>query len=88
MNFRILLSEETPLIMGIINCTPDSFFAGSRKNVLDEAIKTARQMVSDGAHILDIGGESSRPGSSYVSAEEEIQRVIPVIEAKIGRAHV
>ena len=81
MNLQKLMSEETPLIMGIINCTPDSFFAGSRKNVVDEALITARRMVADGAHILDIGGESSRPGSSYVSAEKEMERVIPVITA-------
>lgn len=76
-----LLSEEKPLVMGIINCTPDSFYEGSRKNAVDDALDTARKMIAGGAHILDIGGESSRPGSSYVSAEEELSRVIPVIEA-------
>ena len=67
--------------MGIINCTPDSFYEGSRKNAVSDALDTARQMVENGAAILDIGGESSRPGSSYVTDEEEIGRVIPVIEA-------
>ena len=81
MDLHKLISEKAPLVMGIINCTPDSFFEGSRKSVVEEALATARQMVSEGAHILDIGGESSRPGSSYVSSEEEINRVIPVIRA-------
>jgi dihydropteroate synthase len=81
MNIQTLISEQAPLIMGIINCTPDSFYEGSRLNLVEVALNTARQMVSDGVHILDIGGESSRPGSSYVSAEEEIRRVIPLIKA-------
>lgn len=81
MDFLKLVNDNAPLVMGIINCTPDSFFEGSRKNVLDDALITARQMVADGAHILDIGGESSRPGSLYISAEEEINRVVPLIKA-------
>ncbi len=81
MDFLKLVRDNAPLVMGIINCTPDSFFEGSRKSALGEALKTARQMVADGAHILDIGGESSRPGSLYVSAEEEMGRVIPLIAA-------
>jgi len=81
MDFQKLMSGEKPLVMGIINCTPDSFYEGSRSNAVEEALETARQMVADGAQILDIGGESSRPGSSYVSADEEIGRVIPVIKA-------
>lgn len=81
MDFLKLISDQGPLVMGIINCTPNSFFEGSRKTVVGEALETARQMVADGVHIIDIGGESSRPGSLYVSAEEEIGRVIPVIKA-------
>jgi dihydropteroate synthase len=81
MNIQQLISDKAPLIMGIINCTPDSFFKESRKNLLEDALATAGKMVEQGVHILDIGGESSRPGSSYVSAEEEIQRVVPVISA-------
>jgi len=66
--------------MGIINCTPDSFFSGSRSDSVEEAWNQARDMIEAGADILDIGGESSRPGASYVSAEEEMERVLPVIE--------
>ena len=80
MNLQELIKDKRPLIMGIINCTPDSFFKGSRKNVVEDALITARKMIGDGVDILDIGGESSRPGSSYVSAREETNRVIPVIE--------
>ncbi|WP_218783504.1 dihydropteroate synthase [Clostridium botulinum] len=66
-------------VMGIINCTPDSFYEGSRKNSLEEALKTAERMLKEGAEILDIGGESTRPGSDPVDEEEEIKRVVPVI---------
>lgn len=67
--------------MGIINVTPDSFYPGSRSTVADEAARSARQMIANGADILDIGGESTRPGSEYVDAGEERERVVPVIEA-------
>lgn len=80
-NLADLLNQDMPLVMGIINCTPDSFYEGSRRGVVREALEAALQMKEDGAAILDIGGESSRPGSSYVSAEEELERVVPVIEA-------
>jgi len=66
--------------MGIINCTPDSFYSSSRRMGIDAALKQAVAMVKDGADILDIGGESTRPGSDYVSEQEELDRVIPVIE--------
>ncbi len=75
------LSFDKPLIMGIINTTPDSFFSGSRKQALEEIVNTARQMIEDGADILDIGGESTRPGADPVSLEEELDRVIPAIKA-------
>ena len=75
------LHYERMLIMGILNATPDSFFAASRTQVADNALARAAAMVEDGADILDIGGESTRPGSDPVSAEEEQQRVVPVIEA-------
>ena len=67
--------------MGIINTTPDSFYSGSRKSKVDEALQTAAQMLNDGAAILDIGGQSTRPGSEQISAAEELKRVIPIIEA-------
>lgn len=67
-------------IMGIINATPDSFFSGSRNENRDKAVETAMKMIHEGADILDIGGESTRPGSDPVSPEEEMERVVPVIE--------
>jgi dihydropteroate synthase len=72
--------ENLPMVMGIINCTPDSFFPASRKEILADALDTARRMIDEGSDILDVGGESSRPGAAYVEAEEELSRVIPVIE--------
>ncbi|MFA6261232.1 MAG: dihydropteroate synthase [Bacteroidia bacterium] len=66
--------------MGIINITPDSFFAGSRKTALDEVQRVAEKMLTDGATILDIGGYSTRPGAIAVPVEEELKRVLPVIE--------
>ena len=68
-------------ICGIINVTPDSFSDGGKFFAIDEALKQARKLIAEGATILDIGGESTRPGSSYVEIEEEIQRVVPVIQA-------
>ena len=69
------------LVMGIVNVTPDSFSGGGQVFDVDGALRHAQRMISDGADILDIGGESTRPGSSRVSVEEEIDRVVPVIEA-------
>jgi dihydropteroate synthase len=72
---------ERTLVMGILNVTPDSFSDGGRFFNASSAIAAARQMVDDGADIIDVGGESTRPGSEPVSPEEEIRRVLPVIEA-------
>ncbi|RYF87549.1 MAG: dihydropteroate synthase [Chitinophagaceae bacterium] len=72
---------DTPLVMGIINATPDSFYAGSRQQSIDMMLSQAEKMIIDGAAILDIGGQSSRPGSVRISADEENARVIPGIEA-------
>lgn len=69
------------LIMGILNLTPDSFYDGGSYRDWSAAVEHAQRMVAEGADILDIGGESSRPGSQPVSGEEELQRVIPVIRA-------
>ena len=66
--------------MGILNVTPDSFSDGGRYNNLDSALEQAKKMVEDGVDIIDIGGESTRPGHTQISVEEEIERVIPVIE--------
>ena len=68
-------------ICGIINVTPDSFSDGGQFFAVEEALKQAKKLIAEGATILDIGGESTRPGSSYVEIEEEIQRVVPVIKA-------
>ena len=67
-------------IMGILNVTPDSFSDGGKFNSVDEALKHAIKMVEEGADIIDLGGESTRPGHSYVDADEELRRVIPVIK--------
>jgi dihydropteroate synthase len=69
------------LIMGILNVTPDSFSDGGKYTQTENAIKRAEQMVADGADLIDIGGESTRPGYTRISDEEEIERVVPIIEA-------
>lgn len=74
------LNFNRTLIMGVINVTPNSFYAGSRKEKIEEILKTASDMVENGVDIIDIGGESTRPGSEPVSEEEELNRVIPAIE--------
>jgi dihydropteroate synthase len=66
-------------VMGILNCTPDSFYPGSRLQGTEAALDAAREMIASGADILDVGGESTRPGSDPVSIEEELARVIPVV---------
>ncbi len=75
-----LLSLEEPLVMGIINATPDSFYEGHLKLKTIELLSLAGKMISDGASILDIGGLSTRPGSKPVSVQEETDRVLPAIE--------
>lgn len=75
------LNTQTPLIMGVLNVTPDSFHDGGHYNQLDKAIQQAEKMVAEGVDIIDIGGESTRPGAKPVTLEEECQRVLPVIEA-------
>lgn len=74
-------NSGTSYIMGILNVTPDSFSDGNKYNTLDKAIDHAAQMIEEGAHIIDVGGESTRPGYTKISDEEEIERVVPVIEA-------
>ncbi len=75
------LDMSTPHIMGILNATPDSFSDGGVHNSVEAACSTAAEMVAQGASILDIGGESTRPGADYVAEEEEIARTRPIIEA-------
>ncbi|MCH7382246.1 dihydropteroate synthase [Acinetobacter dispersus] len=78
---RFSLDLSQPHVMGILNVTPDSFSDGGQHHQKDQAIKHALQMVDDGATIIDIGGESTRPNASPVALEEELRRVIPVVEA-------
>ena len=78
-NKEIILGERT-LVMGILNVTPDSFSDGGRYNDLDSAMKQAERLISEGADIIDVGGESTRPGHTQITSEEEISRVVPVIE--------
>ena len=78
----------TPLIMGILNLTPDSFSGGGRLNAPDAAIARALQMQRDGADIIDIGGESTRPGANPVPAHLECERILPVIEALSAESDV
>lgn len=75
-----LIDLATPKVMGIINLTPDSFYAGSRKPLLSEALLQANKMLADGADFLDIGAYSSRPGADDISVQEETDRLLPVIE--------
>lgn len=81
-------SKKKTLIMGILNITPDSFSDGGTYQNLDEIIKRAKQMVEDGADIVDVGGESTRPGSTVVTLEEELNRVIPVIKRLVQEVEV
>ena len=78
---RLNLDLSQPHVMGILNVTPDSFSDGGRHNQIDQAVAHALQMINDGASVIDIGGESTRPGASPVTVEEEIRRVVPVVEA-------
>jgi len=76
-----LLVVDKPLIMGIINLTPDSFYEGSRFQNVDIALKQVEKMLSEGADILDLGAQSTRPGSERITADEELRRLIPSLEA-------
>ncbi|MES2107628.1 MAG: dihydropteroate synthase [Bacteroidota bacterium] len=76
-----LIDLSTPKVMGIINLTPDSFYAGSRKQGTDAAVQQARTMLNDGAVFLDLGAYSSRPGADDISIQEETDRLLPVVKA-------
>ncbi|MEO8008895.1 MAG: dihydropteroate synthase [Betaproteobacteria bacterium] len=84
---RFSLSLDRPLIMGIVNITPDSFSDGGRYFDPNRALAHAMQLLEDGADILDVGGESSRPGAEPVALDEELRRVLPVLE-KLGELPV
>ena len=80
------MSFQRPLVMGILNLTPDSFYAGSRIQDQQELLTQASIMLSEGADILDIGGYSSRPGAEHISEEEELERVTDACFNDIKRA--
>ncbi|WP_028400948.1 dihydropteroate synthase [Ectobacillus panaciterrae] len=82
--YELHIAEETA-IMGILNVTPDSFSDGGNYDEVQAAVSRAKEMVQQGAHIIDIGGESTRPGAAKVTQEEELQRVVPIIQA-VSRA--
>lgn len=79
-----LILGQTPLVMGILNVTPDSFSDGGQHNLVDSAVAHARQMIEEGADIIDIGGESTRPGAEPVGTQQELDRVMPVIDALVA----
>ncbi len=85
--YTLNLNEKT-LIMGILNVTPDSFSDGGSYNEVDAAVRHAKEMRDEGAHIIDIGGESTCPGFAKVSVEEEIKRVVPMIQAVSKRGEI
>ncbi|MGY3214305.1 dihydropteroate synthase [Mucilaginibacter sp. HD30] len=76
-----LIDLTTPKVMGIINLTPDSFFEGSRKIAVNDALQQADKMLNEGASFLDLGAYSSRPGADDISVEEEMDRLLPVVKA-------
>lgn len=78
---RFLLSLERPLVMGVVNVTPDSFSDGGRHATPEAAVRHALRLVDEGADLLDIGGESTRPGAAPVPVDEEIRRIVPVLDA-------
>jgi len=79
-----LLAQRRPLLMGVVNVTPDSFHDGGRFAATDDAIAHGRRLAEEGADILDLGGESTRPGAQPVPADEELRRVLPVLEGLRG----
>jgi dihydropteroate synthase len=87
---RILIGDDDPIpkIMGIVNITPDSFSDGGRTIIPSELVDRAIELEAQGADLLDLGGESTRPGAEPVSLDEELRRVLPVVEGLVGRVNV
>ena len=83
-----VLSLEPFVLMGVVNMTPDSFSDGGQFASVDEALAHALQLVDEGAGIIDVGGESTRPGAEPVAADEQIRRVVPLIARLRGRSNV
>jgi len=82
------LDLSTPKVMGVLNLTPDSFSDGGRYMNVDDALHRAKQMIAEGVDIIDVGGESTRPGAAVISDDEEIARVVPIIEALVHEINV
>lgn len=80
-----VLDLSSPKVMGVLNATPDSFSDGGEFNTLDSALKQIKRMVNEGADIIDVGGESTRPGSDPVSKKQELERVIPILKKAIPK---
>src|SRR5579862_5191882 len=80
-----LFNWKDPIVMGVLNLTPDSFYSGSRIHSEDDLIRQAEKMLMDGASILDLGGLSSRPGSNEISEDAELERVVPAISLLASR---
>ncbi len=76
--------DPAPRVMGIVNATPDSFSDGGRYLGVNQAVEHGRRLIAEGAHLLDIGGESSRPGSEPIGLDEELRRILPVVEGLAG----
>ena len=87
-SFDQLAGSGSVAVMGIINLSPDSFYAGNRCATLDEAVRNAESMVEEGAHVLDVGAESTRPGSQPIGEETELKRLAPVVSALAKRVPV
>ncbi|WP_070988816.1 dihydropteroate synthase [Halofilum ochraceum] len=88
VRLRQRLARPEPLVMGVLNVTPDSFSDGGRYTEVDAAVARAQQMVEEGAELIDIGGESTRPGAEAVPLDEERRRVLPLLEALAERVDV
>ena len=86
-DFRLDFSSKT-YIMGILNITPDSFYDGGRFFSKEQALRRISAMIEEGADIIDIGGQSTRPGSESISSQEEMDRVLPIIEAIVSEIHI
>lgn len=80
-----LLDLHTPIVMGILNITPDSFYAGSRNSTLTDAIEQAEKIISEGGTIIDVGGQSTFPTSTMLSADEELKRITPIVKEIRGK---
>ena len=87
-SFDLLAGSDSVAVMGILNVSPDSFFSGSYCSNVEEVFRAAEQMIEEGAHILDLGAESTRPGSKEVSAQLQLERLLPVVSKLINEFKV